>query len=104
MNISNKKKYSRTIQLKNEQSDFALLNVVNPFSNELSFDVHIDQNANIDVLLLDIYGKLLKKTNRTVYAGINSLSLGNTESLSSGLYVLQVKHKDNIISKKIVKK
>ena len=104
VNNTNKKKYSRTIQLKNEQAQFQLLNVVNPFSNELTFDVQIDRNANIDVFLLDIYGKLLKKTNKTVYAGVNSLSLGTTTSLSSGLYVLQVKYKENIISKKIVKK
>jgi len=98
------KKYSRTIQLTDEHIDFGLRNIVNPFRNELPFEVITTNNAKIDVSLIDFFGKTLKSKGYIVYSGVNSLSIPNTESLPGGIYILQVKNKDIIINNKVLKK
>jgi hypothetical protein len=104
--ISNKggKKYSRIIQLTDEHIYFGLNNVINPFRNELSFEVITTNNAKIDVSLIDLFGKTVKSKSYTVYSGVNSLSIPNTEGLPAGIYILQVKNKDIIINNKVLKK
>ncbi|HKB44097.1 MAG TPA: T9SS type A sorting domain-containing protein, partial [Chitinophagaceae bacterium] len=98
------KKYSRIIQLTDEQIVFGLSNIVNPFRNELSFEVITTSNAKIDVSLIELFGKKVKTKSFTVYSGINGLSIVNTEGLTPGIYILQVKNKDIVINNKVVKK
>src|ERR1044071_4620009 len=58
---SGAKRYSRIIQLTNEQIDFGLTNIVNPFGSELPFEVVTTGNAKIDVSLIDLFGKTIKQ-------------------------------------------
>jgi trimeric autotransporter adhesin len=104
--INNKggKKYSRIIQITDEQIVFGLNNIVNPFRNELSFEIITTSNAKIDVSLIELFGKKVKAKSFTVYSGINDLSIVNTEGLTPGIYILQVKNKDIVINNKVVKK
>jgi hypothetical protein len=104
--INNKggKKYSRIIQLTDERIVFGLGNIVNPFRNELSFEVITTNNAKIDVSLIDLFGKTVKTKSYTVYSGVNSLSISNTEKWTPGIYILKVKNKDIVINNKVVKK
>jgi hypothetical protein len=104
--LSNKggKKYSRIIQLTDEQIYFGLNNIINPFRNELSFEIITTNSAKIDVSLIDLFGKTVKTKSYTVYSGVNSLSIVNTEGLPSGIYILQVKNKDIIINNKVLKR
>jgi hypothetical protein len=98
------KKYSSIIQLSNDQMNFGLGNIINPFSNELAFQITTSENAKIDVSLYDLFGKAVKNKNYMVYAGVNGISLENTGKLSPGIYILQVKNKDIIINSKVIKK
>jgi trimeric autotransporter adhesin len=104
--LSNKgaKKYSRTIQLSNEQIDFGLRNIINPFGNQLAFEVITTNNAKIDVSIIDLFGKTIKHKNYTVYSGVNSLSIENTQALNPGIYILQVKSNNITINNKVLKK
>lgn len=103
-NEQNYKKYSRTILLNGQTSEFSLNNVVNPFSNELDFEVSVAQNSKVDVVLTSLSGKQLIKESFMVYEGVNELRIQGTEDLPSGLYILQVKNKDIVINKKVMKK
>ena len=98
------KKYSRTILLSRENFGFSLGNITNPFGNKLEFDVRTAENTKIEVALIDIFGKKVKSNNYTIYAGVNSISLTNTDHLSHGIYILQVKNNDIIINSKVLKK
>lgn len=104
--INNKgnKKFSRIIQLNNGQDQFALVNLVNPFSKELYFDIMTPADGRIDITLLDMNGKIIREQSFSVYAGVNSLTLQNTNNLPSGMYILQLRNKDLLISRRVVKK
>jgi hypothetical protein len=103
-NDKNYKKYSRTILLNGQPSGFSLNNVVNPFSNELDFEISVAQNSKVDVVLTNLSGKQIRKESFMVYEGVNSLRIQGTENLSPGLYILQARNKDIIINKKVLKK
>jgi len=98
------KKYSGIIQLSNDQINFGLSNMINPFSNELTFQITTSENTKVDVSLYDLFGKVVKMKNYMVYTGVNGITLENTGKLSSGIYILQVKNKDIIINSKVMKK
>lgn len=97
-------KYSRTIALNVQSSGFRLTNVVNPFSNELDFEVAVPQNSKIDAVLTNLSGKLVRKESYMGYEGVNSLRIPDTENLQPGIYILQVKNKDVLINRKVMKK
>ena len=99
-----KKKYSSLIQLKLNMPDFAISNVINPFSSSLNFDITVTANGMITAELIDMSGKLVFTSRHRVYAGMNSINLRQAHALSSGLYTLRVSSKDKFISKQVMKK
>ncbi len=104
MKTDETKKLSRHIRIVKDAEDLKLTNVVNPFQHEISFDITINENANIEVFLLDMYGKQVSQKTLQVYEGVNSMRLENIDALPAGIYILQVKHKDKNLSKRIFKK
>lgn len=104
VNNDGKKKYSNVIQLGNEAAEFSVGNIINPFKNELQFEITTTENSEIEVALIDMFGKIIKKNNYIIYAGVNSISIQNTESLSDGSYILQIRRREKIINNKVVKK
>jgi hypothetical protein len=99
------KKYSRIIQLnKQGNENFGLVNVINPFNYSIEFDVVSLVDAKIEVLLVDLYGKVVQKNSYLVHAGVSTLSLPNTETLPSGTYIFRVKNNDTLINMKMLKK
>jgi hypothetical protein len=96
-------KYSRIIQLGDRLEEFNLSSVVNPFNNELYFDVTTTRNLKINVDLVDMQGRPVKTSSYLVYAGVNSLSLQHTGSLSPGVYTIIVRYDNKIISRRVVK-
>jgi len=99
------KKYSRTILLSKQDSDqFTLVSVVNPFNYSLDFDVSSPAEAKIETMLVDLYGKVIQKKTYLVHAGVNALSIPNTENLPAGTYVLRIKNNETVINRKVLKK
>jgi len=97
-------KYSRIIQLGNEQETFTVNVLANPFSKDLLFDVGVNSDSKIDVVLLNASGNAVKRQTHTAYNGTSSFNMLNTASLPAGIYILQVQYKDKTISKKVIKK
>ena len=105
INRNLQKKYSRVIQLsKGVSSVFTLLNVVNPFYDKIDFDISIPADGKVDVQLIDMMGKTVKKTSYIVQEGINSLNLGNTDNLAAGMYIFQLSHQGEVLTSKVIKK
>ncbi len=98
------KKYSRTIQLATSSEHFSLTNVINPFNYSIDFDVNSPVETKIEVQLLDLFGKVVQKNSYLVHAGINALSLPNTENLPAGTYIFRVKNNEVLINRKVLKK
>lgn len=104
-NSAGKKKYTRIIQLTKEATNhFALSNVINPFNQTLGFDVMVSANGKLDVELVDMFGKPVKRKSFMAQSGINALNLTETESLPTGTYILRVKNNNQVISRKVLKK
>lgn len=105
INANLHKKYSRVIQLSKGTSPmFSLLNVVNPFYDKIDFDISIPADGKVDVQLIDMMGKTVKKTSFIVQEGINSLNLANTDNLPAGMYIFQLSHQGEILTSKVIKK
>jgi hypothetical protein len=83
---------------------FGLTSVVNPFSTKLDFGITVSENSRIDATLLTISGKPVRKESFNAYGGANSLTINDTETLPAGMYILQIRNKDQIINKKVIKK
>ena len=99
-----KKKYSRIISLSDQTISFDFSNVINPFSHEIDFGISVPGNARIEATLINLAGKPVRRANFSVYTGTNSLTISDTENLPAGMYILQVKDDDKVISKKLMKK
>jgi trimeric autotransporter adhesin len=102
-NSANKKKTSRSILLKTGTDDFGLTSVVNPFKNELIFEIISNRPSHITAELMDLLGKPVKKVSYNIYPGTNSLSIPNTNILAPGIYTLRIVNKDMIINKQVMK-
>jgi hypothetical protein len=104
INDGGHKEFSHVVQLNMDQTGLTLGNILNPFSNALSFDVNTDNNGIIEITLSDITGRSVRKRNFFAYTGVNNMRIENTEGLSPGMYILQVKDKERMISKQVIKK
>jgi hypothetical protein len=100
----NKKTYSRTIVLSKYTTAFSLAHLINPFSAKLEFDIVVPADGKIDVQLTDLSGKILKRNSFVVSEGSNSLAVAHTDGLPAGLYILQISNKEEVITRKVVKK
>ena len=83
---------------------FGLTSVINPFFTKLDFEIEVPENSRIDATLITISGKAIRTESFNVYEGANSLTINNTETLPAGMYILQIRNKDQIINNKVMKK
>jgi hypothetical protein len=104
LNKDGHKKYSRMIILEDNTVNFGLTNVVNPFSTKLDFGITVSENSRVDVTLMNMSGKPVRKQSFNVYEGANNLTVIDTEILPVGIYILQIRNNDQIINKKVMKK
>ena len=103
INPQNRTLYSRNIALYQELEPFAVTSVLNPFTNDILFDVALSSDAKLSVALYSISGKLIKQQSYTGYKGTNGLTLTDLKSLSKGMYLLQVQCNGQMVVKKVVK-
>ncbi|MGZ8525945.1 MAG: hypothetical protein ACXWV1_16045 [Chitinophagaceae bacterium] len=99
-----KKKHSSIIKLKNNLPDFDISNIINPFGNSLTFNITIGGSSNVTVETDRYIRRKVISGKQLVYTGTNSIQLGNTQTLPSGIYALRVVNKDRFITKLVVKK
>jgi trimeric autotransporter adhesin len=100
---NNSVKYSRVIQLSSSNTAFGWGHVINPFINELQFEILSPDNGIARVELLDANAKVIKYTTRQIYNGTNNLILENTNLLPAGMYILRVNLKGNTLIRKVMK-
>ncbi|MBL7724032.1 MAG: T9SS type A sorting domain-containing protein [Chitinophagaceae bacterium] len=102
-NIPGQSTYSRTIQLAVSNEPFSFVSVINPFSNELLFEVSAEQAGKAEAELIDVSGKAVRRKMFDISSGITRLSLENTSQLASGIYFLRVQSGGRVIQKRVLK-
>jgi len=95
---------SHIIALKSERDEFALQNLINPFGETLSFDVLTNTSSTLEILLLDATGHVVKKKQMTAYAGVNHVKMDDVSMLTSGVYIVQVRQNEKLITRKVIKR
>ncbi|MCR6722214.1 MAG: T9SS type A sorting domain-containing protein, partial [Chitinophagaceae bacterium] len=91
LNSSNRKrKHSQVISLKPNLPEFEVVNVINPFKEQLRFDISLAQNTALTIELYDNSGRLVRREKQLAFTGVNSLKLDNTGSLAPGVYTLRI--------------
>lgn len=96
-------KYSRVIQLNTGNIIFGWGTVVNPFRNELQFDVLSPENGEARIELLDASAKVIRTVSRPLYNGTNSITIDHTGTMPAGMYILRVSFKGNTLIRKVLK-
>jgi hypothetical protein len=104
MNTSGKIKYSQVISLADGSIVFGLVNAVNPFTNEINFEIAAPQDAKVEAVLTNISGKPLKRQTFVVYEGVNGLTIPGLETLPVGMYILQVNYQGEVVNRKLMKR
>ncbi|HMU45285.1 MAG TPA: T9SS type A sorting domain-containing protein [Chitinophagaceae bacterium] len=102
-NTSGKSKYTKTIRLLSTTNPLAFISVINPFSDQLIFDISSDKSGKIDAELIDPSGRIIKHRQFEVTSGVSRLTFENTGDISTGIYFLRVKSNGTIIQKNVMK-
>jgi hypothetical protein len=95
--------YSRIVLLSNSAIALSISGLVNPFINQISFNLTLPEDHTINVVLFDNYGRIINTSNRTAYKGINHIEIFEPAGLQSGMYILQVIYKDQMITRQVIK-
>lgn len=100
----NKRVYSRIILLNPRNVTlFDVTGLINPFYEQLAFNVSAPRNGRVDIQLTDMAGNTVSKFSQVVSDGINALKIANTSHLPAGLYVLHVLYDGQVITRKVSK-
>lgn len=95
--------YSKVVLLSNSLLNFGISSLVNPFTDKITFDLVSPDNEMASFILVDAYGRVVKKQNQSVIKGLNNIVMPDLSSLSSGMYALRVQCGDQQICKLVLK-
>jgi len=90
--------------LSNTAIIFDIRSLVNPFNNMLSFDMIVPENQMASFVMNDALGRIVRQEMQPVTKGLNSIKIYGLETMPSGMYVLQVRYADKMITRRVVKK
>ncbi len=96
--------YSQIILLSNNQIALNLSGLVNPFNHLISFNMTVPDDNNIQICLFDSYGRKIINKRLMTYKGMNHVELNVPVTLQTGMYVLQVFYREQMITKEIIKR
>lgn len=92
---------SRIVQLNVKATKFELGAVINPFHDQLRFDISAVKNGRLEAELVNSSGRIVRRKTFDVFNGVNRLSFDNTSDLTIGIYILRVKT-DGLVRQRIV--
>lgn len=94
--------YSKVVLL-GHQLDFTVRSVVNPFTQQLNFELISPDPGMASLSLVDMYGRIVNRSTQSVTKGLNNMSITGLDALSRGVYVLRIQMGDKLINKQVVK-
>ncbi len=84
-------------------NEMKLMAYPNPFENKLKIDVNTTLSSNATITLIDVQGKQIVQQNEQLQVGKNTIMLNQLNSLTAGLYLLQINQNGKISSIKLMK-
>ncbi len=102
-NNAGKATYSRIVQVSVSNDPFYFISVINPFSNDLRFDVYSENKGKATVELIDASGKFIRRKIVEINPGTATISIDNMSGLSSGVYFLRIVSGNSILQKTVLK-
>ncbi len=84
-------------------SETTITNHPNPFSKETTLAVTLKENAVIQIVVMDIQGKIVKQITRETYEAGNHLFNLEMNDFPAGIYFCQLNTEDEVITLKINK-
>ncbi|MBN8688644.1 MAG: T9SS type A sorting domain-containing protein [Chitinophagales bacterium] len=95
---------SRTVLINYEtDTKSTFISVINPFRDELVFDIASPVTGALNIRLLDAAGRPVAVKETDIFRGVNHLRLGQTGHLANGVYFLQVKTPDTWLYRTVMK-
>ncbi|MCO6496948.1 MAG: T9SS type A sorting domain-containing protein [Chitinophagaceae bacterium] len=79
------------------------LKVVNPFQNNIKIDFTAPMEGTAELILMDNYGRVVKKTDKQIRNGVSTLLWEGVSDLQPGVYILSVQINDRKYRQKILK-
>ncbi len=77
--------------------------IPNPFTQTTTLVVESDKATEATMLLYDLHGRKIAKTQEKLYKGKNNLPVTNTADWNTGVYFYTIQTEANVVSGKIVK-
>jgi hypothetical protein len=96
-------KYTRIIQLTGSRPGIFIQSLVNPFHDELKFDINVDFNGTIQTELIDASGRPVLRKTIEVTRGVSNIIITGTGYLPVGIYTLRIITGSTVITRKMVK-
>ena len=103
VNSSTYQGYSNEVLLSSTGFGFAEKSVINPFVDHITVDLTTPGDGNLQVNLVDMYGRRVKQLTQPVTQGLNNMTMYGLGGLTTGTYILQLQYNDKIITNKMVK-
>jgi len=97
-------KYSKIVMLNNRSNEFVIKSLLNPFNNQVTFELLSPAPGRVNITLVDNYGRLIRSTSETVSQGSNIINVNGLEALSQGSYRLRVQMGEYVVNRQVVKK
>jgi hypothetical protein len=96
--------YSKIILLSNNEIPVSISGLVNPFVQTISFNMTVPADHPVQLALYDTYGRRLMSSSQNTFRGINHFEFNAPAGLQSGMYILQVFYRDQMITRQLIKK
>jgi hypothetical protein len=94
--------YSKIVLVGNTL-EYSIRSLINPFRNNLSFDLITPDDGIVTIILYDPYGKAIKREKQTVKRGLNTQSINNLGNIQLGIYTLQIEMSGKTIIRRVIK-
>ncbi len=96
--------YSRIISVNDhQQKHFSLSASPSPFQQELQLSIHSDKDRQVELNLLDLYGRKLLTRKWNCASGDNQYEWQNLSSLRKSVYYITAQSEDDLLVRKIMR-
>ncbi len=96
--------YSKILSVrKNDGNSFNLLAAPSPFSDKLEISFFSNTRQNVQLSVVDMYGRTLQTHRLQCLPGKYNYSMEGLSGLSSGIYFITGRTKDNLFIRKVLK-
>jgi hypothetical protein len=90
VDLDGKMKYSNVVVVKLSQK-LQVTTWPNPFQSSITISVTTDKSTTFDIRMMDVSGKLIRKTSQAVGKGTTQIALKDFDKLPGGIYLLELR-------------